>query len=332
MHRGGIARTLGGVLGTALLLAGCASAPSGPREAGPSGDAIATGGCAAVAPEPWTGDAFEPVAVLACDDLASVDDAAGTWSALVLRTLVGDLEAVRAADGAPDDPPSTGPCTADMVIEPARWLVDGGGRGIAIREPRDGCGKPKGAAVGLAVQRLEEVERDEVRLRLIESAEAAAARCATWHAPLRLATGAGFDGVGPRDLPSEVVELPASPPSSTGPSLTVPGDALPAEQGLRLCRYRVGAAPQGDAPAPPDASGGLFFTGSETLEPATARELLELVARDRSTAPAACTASASHAVQLVDAAGTALAVELDGCRAIGVTGGAASEELLARLG
>lgn len=340
-------------LGAALLLSGCGSPRQEPwaPPLGVPDFGISVDRCGALAPEPWVGDdGFEPVAALVCEEFATVEDAMGTWSAVVMRRLEGDLEAVRDADAAQDDAPWNGPCTADMVIEPARWLVDAEGRGVAVAEPRDGCGKPKGSEVGLAVQRLEEVGREELRLRLEESVDAVAAGCPSWHAPFRIATidgpqfegsepegmvlgGTGFDGAGLHAIEPGIVVLPQGAP--LGAPTAAPGDALPAADGLQLCRYRDGAAPEGDAPANGgsgtiESSAQYFFVGAEPLD--AAGELLALLERDRAVPLEPCFATATSAVQLRDAAGTAIAVELDGCRAIGVTGGAASEELLQRIG
>jgi len=340
-------------LGAALLSSGCGTPqqePWAPPE-GVSDFGISVDRCGPLAPEPWLGDdGFEPVAVLVCEEFATVEDAMGTWSAVVMRRLEGDLEAVRDADAAPDDATWNGPCTADMVIEPARWLVDAEGRGVAVAEPRDGCGKPKGGEVGLAVQRLEEVEREELRLRLEESVDAVAAGCPSWHAPLRIATidglqfegpepegmvlgGTGFDGAGLYATEPGIVAVPEG--ATPGAVTAAPGDALPSADGLRLCRYRDGAAPEGDAPAnggsgAVELSAQYFFAGAEPVDAAS--ELLALLDRDRALAPKPCFEAAISAVQLRDAAGIAIAVELDGCRVIGVTGGPASDELLQRIG
>lgn len=340
-------------LGAALLLSGCGTPqhePWVPPEGMPD-FGISVDRCGALAPAPWVGDdGFEPVAALVCEEFATVEDAMGTWSAVVMRRLEGDLEAVRGADAAPDDAPLTGPCTADMVIEPARWLVDAEGRGVALAEPRDSCGKPKGSEVGLAVQRLEEVGREELRLRLEESVDAVAAGCPSWHAPLRIATvdglqfegaepggmvlgGTGFDDAGLHAMEPGIVAVPEG--ATLGAPTAAPGDALPSADGLRLCRYRDGAAPEGDAPAnggsgTVELSAQYFFVGSESID--AAAELLVLLERDQALPLEPCFETATSAVQLRDATGTAIAVELDGCRAIGVTGGAASDELLQRIG
>ncbi len=340
-------------LGAALLLSGCGTPqqePWAPPEGMPD-FGISVDRCGALAPQPWAGgDGFEPVAALVCEDFATVEDAMGTWSAVVMRRMEGDLEAVRDADAAPDDAPWNGPCTADMVIEPVRWLVDSEGRGMAVAEPRDGCGKPKGSEVGLAVQRLEEVDRQALRLRLEESVDAVAAGCPTWHAPLRIGTidgsrfgggefegavlgGTGFDGAGLHTIEPGIVAVPEG--AIPGAVMVAPGDALPSADGLQLCRYRDGAAPEGDAPVnggpgTVESSAQYFFVGSEPID--AAGELLALLERDRAVALEPCFETATSTVQLRDAARIAIAVELDGCRAIGVTGGAASEELLQRIG
>ncbi|MDW4573632.1 hypothetical protein R8Z57_12700 [Microbacterium sp. M3] len=335
----------------ALLLAGCATAP---RPAPPSdtapGDIVSEISCAGM--DPLGGDAgaagvlpdgFEPVAVVRCLPFQQTEDNQGIWSVVARETLEGDLTEVLALQAQADDPPTSGPCSAVLMLPPLVWLTDAEGRGIRLRIPVDGCSQPKVALLEEALAALTVTRSDEEQRTLTQPRAAIDAGCApVWAAqPLQLASPEElqkWEGteVAPRPAPTLDEEhlVPWTPPR-----VPAPGEV----DRLTLCAYSTDpSANPASTPAPGattwvsvQVDGQAWFTGARELDAAETGAVLEAAASAQPLAEPCDEILGSLVVLSAGGTTAPMTVELDGCRRLIVdflTTYAAPAELLDLLG
>jgi hypothetical protein len=267
---------------------------------------------------------FIPTTAVRCDQMASVDDAEGQWSAVAVITLTGDLTPLLTALAEPDDGIGSGPCTADMEIVPPLWLVDATGQAIHAHYPRDRCAKTKpdahNALAGLSVR-----ETTTLKRTLVVPRAALDSGCApAWTAP--------FHEGKPLPIPS-ADSVSGTVGASPAPPAPIADTVLAEIDGMRWCRYAVEPAPA-DAAEPntsesnasePDGAvavpgtavlhSGRFVAGG-TLDTTTA----QLVADAAASGPVSrsCDESATTFLTLWPSReghelGSIITVELDGC-------------------
>jgi hypothetical protein len=118
-------------------------------------------------------DDFLPVSVVVCTPGGTLRDSAGTWSALTMSRLEGDLDPLVVALRRPSARRG-GTCSTASVGAPALWLVDALGRAIRPVWPTDRCGSPQ-AAVATALDELEETDSEQYPVRLLQPAAPTAA-------------------------------------------------------------------------------------------------------------------------------------------------------------
>ncbi len=262
---------------------------------------------------------FTPTTAVRCDQMASVDDAEGRWSAVAAVTLTGDMAPLLAALAEPDDGIGPGPCTADMELVSPLWLVDAAGQAVHAHYPRDRCAKTKPgvhkALAGLSVRDTTTLKRTLVVPRAALDSGCAAA----WAAPFN-------EGI-PPSIPS-AGSSSGTVGASPAPPAPIADSVLAEIDGMRWCRYAVepapadaaestGSEPHGAVAAP--ATGKLHtgrFVAGGMLETATAR----LVANVAASGPASrsCDESAMMFLTLWPSReghelGPTITVELDGC-------------------
>ena len=194
-----------------------------------------------------------------------------------------DIAALLAALRLPDEKPTDGACTADMVITPWLALVDEAGRWIRPGVPVDACGKPRREvrdALGkLALQRV-----SGRTVGTVESDRAVAAGCTQTWADMVWAVGrmGGGQGTPRRPLAAD-------------------------DTTVRVCVYQVPARERGSGkPA------GQFESGRKLAAGEWAAVKKELAA---ARTPAGCTTPASRFAVLY-APDAQLYVEADGCRRV----------------
>src|SRR3546814_412034 len=140
--------------------------------------------------------------------MATEEDEAGGWSGVAIERREGNLRPLLDALAADSDPPSSGPCTADMVLAPDLWAADAGGRFVRLSFPMTGCHKPKADAMGAAEAALAELrvtERTFARGALMESRAAAETGCAT-QAGVMVLGGMVPSGQAGRSEPAETIQ------------------------------------------------------------------------------------------------------------------------------
>ncbi|TDK23941.1 hypothetical protein E2F48_14190 [Arthrobacter crusticola] len=262
---------------------------------------------------------FIPTTAVRCDQMASVEDAEGQWSAVTAVTLTGDLTPLLAALGELDDGIGPGPCTADIELVPPLWLVDAAGRAIHAHYPRDRCAKTK-PGVHTALAGLSVRDTTTLKQTLIVPRAALDSGCAAaWTAP--------FNAGIPLSIPSAGSSSGAVG-ASPAPPTPIADTVLAEMDGLRWCRYAVepapadlaepgGSEPDGSVAAPAKGTlhSGRFVAGG-TLDTATAR----LVADVAASGPVSrsCDESATKFLTLRPSRGghelgSIITVELDGC-------------------
>lgn len=330
----------------AAVLTGCTGALPF-LSTGPRGDAIPVGelSCAdefgASDPEVVAGsvpDDFVPVAFYRCEAFATETDAEGTWAGSRIERFEGDLSALLAALAEPDDPPSLGPCTADMWIGPELWLADAEGNYVRAPYPSTGCAKPRPDVlerIQAAIAALALVESRFQRGSLIESAAATAAGCATTASILVLVQT--LPGVHVDRVPIVPEAGKADIPQVGVTAVPVPQPPLPSADevtGMRVCRY---------APAPLPAEGTVLsirgvlpFAGVDALDREQAAQALAFIGE--ADPAGVCEVEAASTVVLhplpETQGGATVTVELDGCRRVvgpDLRAAVAPEELLALL-
>ncbi|MER7890773.1 hypothetical protein ABTX15_13200 [Micromonospora sp. NPDC094482] len=316
---GGWAAAAIAVVGVAI--AGCVPSGSpGPptRDGGPPRIVERWTSCAAAAPEvgagrpvpgaaaglPLLDDTFTPVAAVLCGQEARQRPGGG-HDLVVTERRADEVTALVAALRLPDEPPSRGACTADLVLPPWLALLDERGRWLRPGIPADGCGKPR-VEVRAALDGLRLSTVSTRTVREIESAEAAAAGCAQQWADMVAVQAAS----GPS--PTRAAGTPPTQASSVGPSPARAAGPPPiaAEVAVRLCVYRVPAPEQGGAkPA------GEFAYG-RVLPPDRWASVARALA---ATGPAAACATPAGRFALLRPAhtpGPEVYVELDGCQRV----------------
>jgi hypothetical protein len=288
------------------FVAGCA----GPAAPGPGLDRPAAGpdvgaswtSCAKEAPDPLStssdgndaralprlDDGFVPVAAVICGrTFARRPD--GGEDMVAIESRADDVAALVDALRLPDQPPTDGPCRADLVIPPWLVLLDAQGHWVRPGVPYDACGKPRiefrNAVDALALKRIASRPIKEV-----ESAAAAKAGCSQdWADMVWVETT-----IGSADPAARLDSLPA-------------GSAQ-----VRLCGYRVPAGeqrsgkPRGDFAYGGPLSAGRWAAAERAIRAA------------RPAKP--CTTPASRFALLRPVAGgPETYVELTGCRRIMAT-------------
>ncbi|MHA7262469.1 hypothetical protein ACX80W_04590 [Arthrobacter sp. TMN-37] len=329
-----------------VLLSGCGGAPDGNAQSVDAAEIVDGYDCLAPnlggwtvppdpthppgsqhqdAPDPGRVPAgFVPTTAVRCDQMGSVDDAEGQWSAVTAVTLTGDLAPLLAALAEPDDGIGPGPCTADMELVSPLWLVDAAGRAVHAHYPRDRCAKTK-PGVHQALAGLSVRETTTLKQTLVVPRAALDSGCAAaWTAPFAQGIPPAIPSAG-----SASGTVGASP----APPTPIADTVLAEIDGMRWCRYAVestpadGAEPDGAEPdgAEPDgavaapATGTLHtgrFVAGGTLDTATAR----LVADVAASGPVSrsCNESATMFLTLWPSRGghelgSIITIELDGC-------------------
>ncbi|MFJ6654210.1 hypothetical protein ACIQLJ_15575 [Microbacterium sp. NPDC091313] len=319
--------TIGMLAGAALVMSGCAVPPGVPqaRETAEPVDAVVCapqpgGEADGVPSRGLVPDRFDPVAVIRCDESGTEEDEAGVWAGTAIVRLEGDVARFVATMSAPSDPPSNGPCTADMVFVPDVWAASADGRFVRLSHPITGCGKPK-VDVQAELARLQETARSFSRTTLIESRAATEAGCATRAGVLRLA--GAEDVVAPPSGPIEVDPKPVDPGGAALIPYEPPLPDAADVDGIRLCAYE-NALPAPEAVPSPVGDGGVFV-GAVERDAETARAVLALAASAEPASPG-CRLTASRFVtatflpESAQASAATLTVELDGCRALVTSG------------
>ncbi|MFD1364081.1 hypothetical protein [Actinoplanes sichuanensis] len=247
---------------------------------------------------------FHPVAALLCREDTQRRTDGGT-DAIAVEDRADDVAALIAALSLPDEPPPsleppTGDvppeagliCAADGYFTPRMVLLDGQGRWVRPRLPRDSCDKPRAEAAAA----LGELRWTRVSTRVlgeVESAGAAASGCDQVHTDMVWFTG-------------------VHPPGRQGDLAALADDAA----SVRLCVYRVLASgrdsekPQGD------------FVSGRVLPPGRWAAVKRAVAT--SGKAAACTTPANRFARLETPRGD-IYVELDGCRRLVAQGALAAD-------
>ena len=253
-----------GAVTTSMLLSGCASTPGGDTDP-PGGETYSTEAAEVVGvynclapnlgqsvqpPEamgppdsqyPDAPDAgrvpasFTPAAAVRCNQMGSIEDAEGQWSAVTAVTLTGDMTPLLAALAEPDDAPGDGPCTADMEIVSPLWLIDGTSQAILAHYPRNRCGKTK-PGVHDALAQLS-VEETTVLKRALQVPRAALdSGCAPARAlPVEAGTPQSIlPSIPPADSSGVIGALPAPPAPLADSALTDMDE-------MHWCRYAIEA-------------------------------------------------------------------------------------------
>jgi hypothetical protein len=316
-------RALGTLAVLLAALAGCAGTPFGPppppRLPAEPTDAVTCAdpflGVAEGAPQAGTvPDGFDPVAIVRCNGMATEEGEDGVWSGTAVERLEGDLRPLLDALAADSDPPSSGWCTADMVVAPDLWAADAEGRFVRLSFPMTGCHQPKADAMEAAeavLAGLRVTERTFTREAIVESRAAAEAGCATQAGVLVLGATvppATAETIDPEQtiVPEEFALIPEEYPTMPDP------DEI---DGMLVCAYIGATAASSSIPAPVGDAGQ--FVGAERRDAAQAREILVLA---HAAAPHtdACATPATrfvvaHPTVAGQTASVGLTLELDGC-------------------
>ncbi|GIF22474.1 hypothetical protein BJ973_002799 [Actinoplanes tereljensis] len=243
--------------------------------------------CAAVTPEegteglalPKLDDSFVPVSAVICRTVP-VRRPSGGEDMVAAEDKAGDIAGLLATLRLPDEKPTNGACTADLVLVPYLVLLDADGRWIRPGVPVDACRKPRIEFRDALGQLKTERVSGRVVLEL-ESDEAAASGCGQAWADMVWVIGE--NGGGNASL------APLAPENAE----------------VRRCVYRVPAKEQGGAkPAGEFETGGKLPAGTWA---AVRRELTNAAPAGR------CTTPASRFAVLTTPAGEVY-VEGDGCR------------------
>ncbi|WP_433796432.1 hypothetical protein [Actinoplanes sp. CA-252034] len=228
--------------------------------------------------------AFEPVAAVMCREDTQRRPDGGT-DAIAVEDRADDVVALLAALRLPDTPPpSPDPdliCTADGYYSPRLVLLDGQGRWVRPRLPRDACEKPLAEATAA----MDDLSWTRVTTRVlgeVESAEAAASGCEQVHTDM-----VWFTGVYPSNRRGDLAPLAEDAAS------------------VRLCIYQVKESGRdSEKPRGEFVTGGLLPTGRWA---AVKREV------QTSGQAKTCTTPANRFARLQTPRGD-IYVELDGCR------------------
>ncbi|TFD54526.1 hypothetical protein E3T55_03655 [Cryobacterium frigoriphilum] len=333
----------GGALAAVLLLSGCGG-PAAPGEVPPA--ALVNGvdcqapnlsesvlvypsapGLATDVPlhpdAPAAGDVpagFEPVTLIRCTFMDTVEDEQGLWSAVTVETLTGDFARLLTALAEPDDEPGFNQaCTADMEFVPVLWLENAAGDAMRVAWPMTSCNKTK-PATHEVVDSFTVTATQKLPLALITTREALDAGC-TMQASIPL-----FGGLQNIEYPPLVDANDATPGSAPTAS------AAPAAG--ELCLYTVdpGAGelepiPGADAEMQQQLQDSAVFIVSGSFVgaaplPAATIALIEGAASGAGVPAVDCDTLATRFGQLGSAETIApITVELDGCeRVFGATG------------
>jgi hypothetical protein len=288
-------------IGLALVLAaaGCAGQTGEQRDAGSPVINPSWESCdAALPPPPSEGlsfpggdalglprldDSFQPVAAVVCRR-GELHRSGGGTDETAVEARADDIAGLLPALKLPDEKPTDGACTADLVLPPWLVLLDAQGRWIRPGVPFDLCGKPR-QEFREAVDRLSFRETSSRPIAEIQSDAAAAAGCEQRWADMVWAVG------------------DSGPVRDNGIPALAADDAA-----VKICRYRVPKSEQGSAkPAGGFDSGGML---AATRWTAVKRELAK-------AGPAAtCTKPASRFAVLHPPSGGDIYAELDSCRRI----------------
>jgi hypothetical protein len=234
------------------------------------------------APLPVFADTFHPVAAVMCrEDTRRRAD--GGTDAIAVEDRADDVTALLAALRRPDAPPPDPDefCNLDGYITPRLVLLDGQGRWVRPRIPRDACDKPLAEAAA-AIDKLHWTRVTTRVVGEVESADAAASGCDQVYTDMVWFTG-------------------VYPPTRQG-DLAPPADDAAS---VRLCIYQVKPSgrdsekPQGDF-----VSGGMLPAGRWAAVKRAVR------ASGKATP---CTTPANRFARLETPQGDVY-VELDGCR------------------
>lgn len=294
-------RTLVGLVLTAtalLLLSGCGAAAAGSS----APDTVATVDVTAVdcfAPSPDAPPAgqvpadFVPVAATLCNLNDIVVDSEGRWNTVTAETRSGSLDGLLSALAETDDGPSPA-CSAEYVPSPRLWLVDASGQAIQVRNPHDGCNRPKPGVLE-AFEALNVTQTVTLERTLIEPRAAIDAGCPVgWKVP-------------PAGLSLEnATALPITPTDA-----------------LQWCRYTTEPLAPGSSAAPEVDRIGTFAAGGVLDSATTARLYADVVAAETAAqagsnpVESTCDAITDSFMVLWPAqagvAQAALSVDLDGC-------------------
>ncbi|GAA2608952.1 hypothetical protein [Paractinoplanes durhamensis] len=287
----------GTLLGLAMLAAGCGGGGGGggaaDRSAGAPVVQARWESCAADGPRDTAGlggstdaltllrldDSFAPVAAVICRT-APFKRPGGGEDLTAEEVRAGDVTALLPTLRLPDEEPTAGACTADLVLVPWLVLLDADGRWIRPGVPVDSCSKPR-REFRDAVAQLKTETVAKRTLQNVESDEAATAGCSQQWADMLWVIGQ--NGAGNAD-----------------PHALAADDAA-----ASLCVYRVPASEQGS-----DKPAGDFVSGGK-LAPATWVALKRELAGAAPAGP--CTTPASRFAVVHTPAGE-IYVEADGCK------------------
>jgi hypothetical protein len=231
---------------------------------------------------PRLDDNFQPVSAVLCLT-APRQRATGGTDLVATEKRADDVAALVAALRLPDEEPTTGACTMELITVPWLALLDADGRWIRPGVPVDSCRKPR-IEVRTALDRLRTTTVSSRVVQEIESDRAAATGCGQTWADMVWVVG-----------------------QTSGGQHDIPGDLAAANVPVNLCVFRVPASERGGGkPA------GRFESGRKLPAGTWVTVRRELTA----SGPAApCRTPASRFALLRPPTGL-IYVEADGCRRV----------------
>jgi len=187
---------------------------------------------------PHLDDSFRPVSVVVCLTTAQHRDTGGA-DLTAVEKRADDVTALVAALRLPDEAPTSGACTMELITVPWLALLDADGRWIRPGVPVDSCAKPR-IEVRTALDRLHFTPVSSRVVRELESDRAAATGCGQTWADMVWVTG-----------------------QTSGGRQEIPGDLAAANVPVTLCVFRVPASERGGGkPAGRFESGGKLPAGT----------------------------------------------------------------------
>ncbi len=276
-------KLLGGWLVTAAMVAGCGTPVAAGTQPNPSVQASPTYtsvsaaiACPPVVPVHWAADDGASSGAYVCRTEVRDVPGDGSWQFQVVTGVTGGLDTLLHVYATPDAALGSGACTMELPDPLVVWLR--GAETVAVRAPRDDCGKPTGEARA-AYQGLTTVVLSTTRLTQVTS---------------QLATDSGCS-----DSYKDMLSIEES---SGGPPQTA-AQPQPVTSGTRVCFYRVAPDEQGDR------VGHLTSTELLTQEQTDAiNAALRVAVVDRT-----CGRHTHTHFALLSTAGGGTLVALDGC-------------------